>query len=287
MRLRFRLRCVREIALVLLLPLSVSAQAREAADYPDSEKGLRAFLGDLMREVKKGDEARFAAIAGDVALPDYQTWFIAVFGNSFGQEMALAYADLRNQIQNTLYAGMQKLNQDGFRGPQVRRQVSPCLSGTSDKVFRILASRKTDVPFYSVTFQRGEISRSAGFFVYVDDAFRWLGNIRFNPANDVAGLPTAPPQPASPALQSKALVKSVAPVYPPEARKSGIQGTVRLSAIIAKDGTLKELSYVSGPCSLADAAMTAVRQWRYKPTAMNDELVEVATTIDVVFTLSR
>ena len=75
------------------------------------------------------------------------------------------------------------------------------------------------------------------------------------------------------------------PVYPQIARTAHISGTVLLHAVIAKDGTIQELTYVSGPALLMRSAMDAVREWRYKPTLLNGEPVEVDTTIQVVFSL--
>lgn len=56
-----------------------------------------------------------------------------------------------------------------------------------------------------------------------------------------------------------------------------------LHAIIAKDGTVQSLDYVSGPNELKDSAIDAVKKWRYKPMLLNDQPVEVDTTISVVF----
>ena len=81
------------------------------------------------------------------------------------------------------------------------------------------------------------------------------------------------------------LIRQVTPVYPTIAKTAHISGTVVLHAIIAKDGTIQELTYVSGPPLLMRNAMDAVRQWRYNPTLLNGEPVEVDTTISVVFTL--
>ncbi len=81
------------------------------------------------------------------------------------------------------------------------------------------------------------------------------------------------------------LIRQVTPVYPTIAKTAHISGTVILHAIIAKDGTIQELTYVSGPPLLMRNAMDAVRQWRYNPTLLNGEPVEVDTTISVVFTL--
>jgi periplasmic protein TonB len=81
------------------------------------------------------------------------------------------------------------------------------------------------------------------------------------------------------------LIRQVTPVYPAIAKTAHISGTVLLHAIIGKDGTVQDLQYISGPPLLMKSAMDAVRQWRYKPTLLNGEPVDVDTTISVVFTL--
>jgi len=86
-------------------------------------------------------------------------------------------------------------------------------------------------------------------------------------------------------VQQASLVRQVQPSYPPLAKAAHVSGTVVLHAIISKDGTIQELTYVSGPAMLMTSAMDAVRQWRYKPTMLNGEPVEVDTQITVVFTL--
>ena len=87
-------------------------------------------------------------------------------------------------------------------------------------------------------------------------------------------------------MQTK-LVRQPRPLYPAEAKAARIQGTVRLKAIIAMDGTVKSLEVVEGDPTLAAAAITAVKQWVYEPTLLNGDPVEVSTAIDVHFTLSK
>jgi len=87
-------------------------------------------------------------------------------------------------------------------------------------------------------------------------------------------------------VQARKLISQEPPVYPPLAKQARIQGTVRLTAIIAKDGTVKDLQLVNGHPLLVAAAQEAVRKWRYEPTLLNGEPVEVITQIDVNFTLS-
>jgi periplasmic protein TonB len=77
------------------------------------------------------------------------------------------------------------------------------------------------------------------------------------------------------------------PVYPPLAKQARISGVVKLNAIISKDGSIQNLSVISGHPLLVPSAMDAVKQWRYEPTLLNGEPVEVVTQIDVNFTLSQ
>ena len=88
-------------------------------------------------------------------------------------------------------------------------------------------------------------------------------------------------------IQNAMLINRVVPDYPKIAQAAHVSGTIVLHAIIAKDGSVQELTYVSGPPLLIKAAIDAVRQWRYKPTLLNNEPVEVETTIDVVFNLGE
>jgi periplasmic protein TonB len=107
-----------------------------------------------------------------------------------------------------------------------------------------------------------------------------------------AAPPPPPPKPVQTGpvriggnvMQAKA-IDHPNPVYPAIARAAHVQGTVVLHAIIGKDGTIQQLQLMSGPPLLVNAAMDAVRQWRYQPTQLNGDAVDVDTTISVVFTL--
>ena len=87
-------------------------------------------------------------------------------------------------------------------------------------------------------------------------------------------------------VTSGLLVRKVNPVYPPLARQARISGTVVLRAVISKDGSIENLSLVSGHPMLAPAAIDAVKQWKYKPYLLNGEPVEVDTEVQVNFTLA-
>jgi periplasmic protein TonB len=111
------------------------------------------------------------------------------------------------------------------------------------------------------------------------------------PGGSLPILPSAPPPTvARPLLVSHIsegnLTRKVQPTYPALARSARIQGTVVLQAIISKQGTIENLTVVTGHPMLAPAAIEAVRQWRYRPYILNNEPVEVETQITVNFSLS-
>ncbi len=88
-------------------------------------------------------------------------------------------------------------------------------------------------------------------------------------------------------ITAKMLIHKVQPKYPGEAIEKRIAGTVRLHVIIAHDGSVTQMEVISGDPILVKSALDAVRQWKYRPTLLNGEPVEVDTTIDVIFSLSR
>ena len=88
-------------------------------------------------------------------------------------------------------------------------------------------------------------------------------------------------------MQAPKIIEKAQPVYPEKAKAAGIAGTVMLHAIISKDGNPLSLRVMNNQIDpdLARAAVEAVSKWRYQPTLLNGEPVEVDTTIKVNFTL--
>jgi protein TonB len=123
--------------------------------------------------------------------------------------------------------------------------------------------------------------------------------IRIDRPVEIPGPPAAPAKPAftdptaagpvrvSSELQAAKIIKKVVPQYPVLARQARISGTVKLMGIIAKDGTVQKLQVISGHPLLQKAALDAVSQWRYQPTILNGQPVEVIAPIDVIFTLMQ
>ncbi|HEY2468593.1 MAG TPA: TonB family protein [Terracidiphilus sp.] len=100
-----------------------------------------------------------------------------------------------------------------------------------------------------------------------------------------------PPAPATIRLPSRLvegniIFKSI-PLYPIIAKTAHIEGTVELQATISKTGTIENLRVMSGHPMLQQAAIDAVKTWRYRPYLLNQQPVEVETTVDVIFKLER
>jgi protein TonB len=106
--------------------------------------------------------------------------------------------------------------------------------------------------------------------------------------------PPPPPKPAAPKritvggqVEESKKIYAPQPEYPQIAKMARVQGLVRLAAVISKDGTIQDLHLIGGPPLLVKAAMDAVSRWRYQPTLLNGEPVDVDTEIDVNFTLQE
>jgi protein TonB len=82
------------------------------------------------------------------------------------------------------------------------------------------------------------------------------------------------------------LIHDVPPQYPPEAGRARLEGAVVLMAVIGQDGSVKDVRVESGLPILAQAAIDAVKQWRYKPYLIDGEPVEVDSRITINFTLA-
>jgi protein TonB len=94
------------------------------------------------------------------------------------------------------------------------------------------------------------------------------------------------PRAVSSGVMEGMLIRKVIPAYPAIGRAVRAQGTVQLQATISREGTIENLRAVSGPPILQQAAVDAVKQWRYRPYLLNGDPVEVETTINVDFKLN-
>lgn len=111
-------------------------------------------------------------------------------------------------------------------------------------------------------------------------------------ASRVSGAPAQAPTSGQPVriggnIRAPLKVRDVKPVYPAAMREAGLTGVVPIEAIIGRDGTVSSVRVISAQVhpDFAIAAVDAVRQWRFTPTLLNGEPVEVVMTVSVRFDL--
>lgn len=119
------------------------------------------------------------------------------------------------------------------------------------------------------------------------------------PEGALSGISAPPPQLAAPQAPPKQvsnapvrvggrilppkLVSSVVPVYPALARQTGVTGTVVVDTTIDKEGHVAKMKVVSGPLLLRNAALNALREWRYAPSRLNGEPISVQMVVSIQF----
>lgn len=98
----------------------------------------------------------------------------------------------------------------------------------------------------------------------------------------------APPQPVAAGDLSSSMIHAPSPRYPIEARRKREQGTVLLAVLLGTDGNVAEIRVArsSGHSRLDQAALNAVRRWRWSPTIRNGEPVQVRGTVEIPFVLT-
>jgi len=223
-----------------------------------------------------------------LALPNADQWFKSVFGEVLGGQVTAVSAPSRAAAEKytaEMLAGQLK---DKRTHIEAVRFDDSCNARATATEYPFLLLRQKPEHLYDVRFQDSSTEVTWAYFAYVDGGFRFIGKMQ----KKELGIREERPPDASTqrfriggnVLEARALSR-VAPIYPPEAKAQHIQGTVILHAIIAKDGSVKELYLNEGQCWLAQSAMAAVKQWRYTPETLAGRPVEVDTTIQVIFTL--
>jgi protein TonB len=95
----------------------------------------------------------------------------------------------------------------------------------------------------------------------------------------------AAPLPIGGDVQPAKLLKSVPPVYPPAARMQRVAGDVKIDALVDVAGNVSAMKVLSGPTLLHQAAMNALRQWKYEPAKLDGNPTPMHLTVTVQFRL--
>jgi len=268
-------------------------------DYPNSASGLERLAKDILKAQKTNDGARADALLKSLVLSDPRGWYDRVFGVDVGNEPVGTYEKSAAAVAPSIARFFLNAETQNLTEVSVVRFDKSCDDNAGEDAFGILHARVEPVPLYEVRLLNGNKFIRLFALAYVDDGFRYIitpkmdGKVFHSPAsNNPAVKPTDakvidPRIRVGGTVQAAKLIHRVQPEYPHVARDEHLQGTVRLRALVAKDGSLARLYVIKGYCSLADSSLKAVSQWRYAPTLFNGEPVEIDTEITVVFQLQK
>lgn len=272
--------------------------------YPDTAPGFEKFVNTMVDLVKAGDTATLAAYTKSLTLPNPDAWYKAAFGEDLGAAYQADTEQARSAIGRSLPAALATIIKDKMSRIEAHKFEQSCDVAATGKEYPLLLKRQSLIPLYDVRFWALGSGSLWKYFAYVDGGFRYVGDLPvekpYHPTKpQVTQKQPEPaqeqPESAKPLsrvrvganVEAALLTHQVTPVYPQEAKSAHIQGTVVLHAVIDKDGHIRDLNVVDGVCWLSEAAVDAVRNWRYKPLLINGKSAEVDTTINVVFTLGR
>jgi TonB family protein len=277
-------------------PTANASQAGATPSYADSASGLEKLIGDIFRAAKKGDPATLNTLIATLSQPVNASWFQSTFGDD-GDAMFKEYPGSGPPLDSALQAFFAKLRDEKFTQASAHKHEASCDDNSGELIYPVMVMRQQPVPLYELRFHEGDKFYRLWALAYVDGGFRYIGDLK--PPDFRSTPPRALVEGKSADsgnqdvkrvrqggnVTAAKLLNKVQPQYPEKARSERLQGTVRLHAIIATDGTIRLLRVQTGYCSLGEAAMKAVQQWRYQPTMFQGSPVEVDTTIDVIFSL--
>ena len=257
---------------------SKPAQVIAAESYPNTADGLHSLLTDLLAAAKSDEEGKLSSKISELEIPNYEKWFTQTYGPEKGQAVADAYGkSLKISEQQFKMLWVELAKQDGEivigkldanRKFNLAKKDGP-LAGPTDQV---------KAEWNETDTSAGPAAQPIGYFCFVDGKFR-LSNF----PHELHFLSTTNPGP----VVSAKLISRVQPIYPEAARQLRLRGMVSINVVIHKDGTVTVQNVGAGHPLLAQAAVAAVQQWKYEPTTVNGEPVDVQTKVYVTFEFSQ
>jgi TonB family protein len=257
--------------------------------YPDTPKGLEDLMNEMLKLEKKHDAKSLAPYVESLELPNASAWFRATFGDEIGKQLGDSYDRTRMNLPLAFPDILEQLRSKHLEHARAVEFTDSCNADASEDEYNVLINRENEQPLYDIRFSSTSEAAALLYFAYVDGAFRYISNFRLNLPRGYHRVKTPSPMDPGPQVPGELtlghITKQTVPIYPQEAKMQRISGKVFLHAIIGKNGEVCNLHLQEGNPLLAQAALAAVRQWRYSPYKINGKPVEVDTTITVIFNL--
>jgi len=261
---------------------SAIAEQTPAPVIPESVAGLQAQLEAILSAARSHD-TKLEDLIGNLRIPDGTDWFSSTFGEN-GERAAANYANSWQSYKRQVSLIFQETSKTKLKTVSVRAYSAESMPTPDAFLGAVLNAAKNTTVFYTAVAAKGRGTTALpGVYVYVQGSFRVVNWAAFY------GLPKVAPVRirVGTSVAVNQLIRQVNPSIGEEARQQHLQGRVVLHIIIDRDGTVAQAEPVSGAELLAKAAVEAVRQWRFKPTVLNGDPVEVDTTVEIVFSRNQ
>jgi TonB family protein len=256
----------------------VSAE-QTAGAIPESVTGLQSQLEAILKTAKEGDPKQFDDLISDLQVPESANWFAATFGEEIGQNLAATYKsswkDYKDNIRNMFRDSGTKKHTQAF----VKEFSTSSLAHNDSFIQSILRNANGPLVVYTAGAGKNRESDSLpGVYLFAQGKFRVVNWRTFYDLPKVKSMRIRVGGQVAPQL-----IHHVNPIPQSDALHQQVHGTVVVHVVIDRDGNVAQLEPVSGPPELINAAVEAAHQWRYKPTILNGDPVEVDTTITIAF----
>ena len=284
----------RMVLFLLLCPPGALAQSSQdsakpasaqGAAYANSTDGFQNLIADILQAAKDKNKAREADLIHGLLIPDGSTWFTDVYGPGFGASLAAAYQRAKPGLEAQITEVYEGDVARAWPTPKIVRYTDP--ESVNSPVDHFLNSMSQIVPLYATVSQGTSITLLLslkpggapaqmagdldGYFIYD------RGGFRFVPMNVLMMLPSERPVRIHldiNVMQSKIIAQPT--IRPPaEAIRKHISGKVVLDFVLDTGGNVKEVKVLEGDPVLSAGVMDTVKQWRFAPTTLDGDPVEV------------
>lgn len=277
------------VAMSLLASLLISGPIRSQentassvatfSNYTDTAAGLQHLLEAMLEAAKSNDFQKLTRFVKGTEVPNCDSWLHNMYESDKADSwMGLCESKFLGPNEKSFMDLFSKLAQED--GQVVVRKVNDNPEPGRGMEWGWLQAIKQPLDIYFASWKDGRDPKGEpiGYFMFVDEGFRWDSLIQF-PKVQISNFKFVPPR----------LVKKVDPLYPPEAAAHHISGIVRIYFVIGADGIVYNAHAISGDGlsddqSLRKAAEDAVIQWRYTPATVDGKPAESnAMTVDLTF----
>jgi len=267
----------------------------QSSAYSNTSEGLKELIGEILRAIKAKDSRKENELIRGLVLPTNSKWLTEEYGPGFGANLATAYRKLEPGLEQEIKTIYEGNVERGWITPGIRRYTEP--ESVNAPIDQFLNCMDQIVPLYQTNFKGdsaelffsqkpGENGMQVagdldGYFIYDQGAFRFI------PIEILLKLPRERPvriRLDMYVMRSK-ISNEVRVKVPLEAIKKHISGQVVVQLVLDIGGSIKESKVLEGNPILSAAVMDAVRQWKFAPTTLDGDPVEVVLEIPMEFNL--